>query len=212
MIATITLTTAGVSTGPFNLYSNADGYTTAFATGITRDQLLSGYSANNIINGSTIIKIKSTGTSCTNDILVTIDLLAEYSLTTSCTGNSITNSYILQGVPAGTPVEGAIEFSGNITPISGSTFGSKATIVTSTSSISSPCFAGSFSAYFNLSLPFNFTTTSNNQAISASTYAENFSSSYGVSVTVRLTKVNGVATGISVAGCWDNSGGGGCTP
>ena len=34
MTVLITLTLAGSDTGPCNIYSNADGYTTAFETGI----------------------------------------------------------------------------------------------------------------------------------------------------------------------------------
>jgi hypothetical protein len=39
----ITLVVAGSDTGPFNLYSNADGYLSAFASNVTRAQLLAGY-------------------------------------------------------------------------------------------------------------------------------------------------------------------------
>ena len=41
----ITLTTAGADTGPFNLYSNVDSYTTAFETGISRAALIAGYTS-----------------------------------------------------------------------------------------------------------------------------------------------------------------------
>lgn len=46
MTVLITLTLAGSDTGPFDLYSNADGYTTAFETGISRAALIAGYTSN----------------------------------------------------------------------------------------------------------------------------------------------------------------------
>ena len=39
----ITLSLAGTETGPFDLYSNVDGFTTPFATGVSRAALLAGY-------------------------------------------------------------------------------------------------------------------------------------------------------------------------
>jgi len=39
----ITLTSAGVDTGPFNLYSNADSYVTPFETNVSKASLLVGY-------------------------------------------------------------------------------------------------------------------------------------------------------------------------
>ena len=63
----ITLTTGtGGNTGPtFNLFSDADGYATAFETGVTKTSLLAGYTSSVVPNSSTIIRCKSTGT-CTN--------------------------------------------------------------------------------------------------------------------------------------------------
>ena len=39
----ITLSLAGTETGPFDLYSNVDGFTTPFDTGVSRAALLAGY-------------------------------------------------------------------------------------------------------------------------------------------------------------------------
>jgi hypothetical protein len=74
--ATITLTgTVGTDTGPFNLYSNTDTYTTAFATSIAKSSLIAGYLSNNVPNSTTTVRIKSTGT-CTNyiDIALTYQI------------------------------------------------------------------------------------------------------------------------------------------
>ncbi len=71
MTGIITLTIAGIDTGNFNLYSNVDGYISAFAVNITRAQLLAGYVTDVIPNGTTIIRIMSVG-NCTNYIDVPI--------------------------------------------------------------------------------------------------------------------------------------------
>jgi hypothetical protein len=65
MTVLITLTTAGTDTDNFSLYSNTDGYVTAFATGISRASLLTGYSSAVVPNGTTIIRANSNGT-CAN--------------------------------------------------------------------------------------------------------------------------------------------------
>jgi hypothetical protein len=57
----ITLVVAGSDTGPFNLYSNADGYLSAFASNVTRAQLLAGYITNDLPAGTTLVKVKSLG-------------------------------------------------------------------------------------------------------------------------------------------------------
>jgi hypothetical protein len=71
--ATIKLTTIGTSAGPFDLYSNADSYTTPFETGLTRTQLLAGFLSNNLPPAATIVRVKS-NLYCVNylDINITI--------------------------------------------------------------------------------------------------------------------------------------------
>jgi len=62
-IATITLTTAGLATGPFDLYSDLDEFSVPFATGVTRDQMLAGYLTYNLPDYptmTTIVRVKST--------------------------------------------------------------------------------------------------------------------------------------------------------
>lgn len=65
--ATIFLTTPTTDAGPFNMYSNVDGYTSAFATGISKSALLAGYSTSAIPNLTTIVRLVSTGV-CTNQV------------------------------------------------------------------------------------------------------------------------------------------------
>jgi hypothetical protein len=65
MTVLITLTTAGSSTGPFSLYSDANSYSTPFETGVAKSSLLAGYTSTLVPSGTTIIRVMSTGT-CTN--------------------------------------------------------------------------------------------------------------------------------------------------
>jgi len=80
MFVYITLTSAGVDAGPFNLYSNVDGFVSAFATNVPKATLLAGYSV--IAPASTTtVRILSTGV-CTNFINVTVSTTT----TTTTTG------------------------------------------------------------------------------------------------------------------------------
>jgi len=69
----ITLTTAGADTGPFDLYSDADGYISAFETGVSKAALLAGYTSTVVPDASTIVRVKSNSLLCTNytDINIT---------------------------------------------------------------------------------------------------------------------------------------------
>ena len=73
MTVLITLTTAGADSGPFNLFSNLDGFTAAFETGVPKASLLAGYPSALVPDGTTIIRVKSDNLLCTNyiDIFVT---------------------------------------------------------------------------------------------------------------------------------------------
>ena len=71
--ATISLSSAGADTGPFNLYSNVDGYVTAFESGVSKASLLSGtYLSSNVPNTTTICRVKSAG-ACGNYVDMPID-------------------------------------------------------------------------------------------------------------------------------------------
>lgn len=91
----ITLTTAGTDTGPFSLFSNVDGYTTAFVTGVSKAALLAGYSTNLAPVGTTTVRVKSTGL-CTNYI----DIILTPSTTTTTTSTCPTY-YELAGCDPG---------------------------------------------------------------------------------------------------------------
>lgn len=80
MYVFITLTSAGADAGPFNLYSNVDGFVSAFATGVSKAALLAGYS---VIApaGTTTVRIMSSGV-CTNYIDVVIGATTTTTTTT----------------------------------------------------------------------------------------------------------------------------------
>lgn len=65
MTVFITLTLAGANVGPFNLYSNNDGYVTAFESNVSKNDLVAGYSSYLVPDGTTSIRLLSTG-ECTN--------------------------------------------------------------------------------------------------------------------------------------------------
>lgn len=71
MTALITLTTAGSDSGPFDLYSNLDGYVSAFESGVSKSALLAGYYSALVPDYTTIIRVKSNGV-CVNYIDIVI--------------------------------------------------------------------------------------------------------------------------------------------
>jgi hypothetical protein len=81
MTVLITLTVAGADSGPFDLFSNLDGYTGAFAAGVSKSALLAGYASSAVPDYTTIIRVMSVG-DCNNYIDVTLDALTTTSTTT----------------------------------------------------------------------------------------------------------------------------------
>jgi hypothetical protein len=88
MTVLITLTLAGTDTGPFNLYSNLDGYVTPFETGVSRSSLLAGYSSSLVPDGTTSILVQSTGV-CDKDLYLNVE---GYPTTTTTTSSSTTTT------------------------------------------------------------------------------------------------------------------------
>jgi len=83
MTVLITLTTAGSDSGPFDLYSNLDGYTSAFESGVSKAALLAGYSSALVPDYTTTIRIKSNGVLCTNYVDINVNLLPTTTTTTT---------------------------------------------------------------------------------------------------------------------------------
>lgn len=84
----ITLTTAGADTGPFDLYSDADGYATPFESGISKAALVAGYTSIVVPDAATIIRVKSVNANCPNYI----DLTIVTSTTTTTTSTTTTHT------------------------------------------------------------------------------------------------------------------------
>lgn len=72
----------GGDAGPFNLYSNIDGFITPFETNISALVLEAGYTSSLVPNGTTVIRVKSISP-CDNYIDLTINLIT--TTTTSTT-------------------------------------------------------------------------------------------------------------------------------
>jgi hypothetical protein len=94
MTVLVTLTLAGTDVGPFNLYSNVDGYTTAIASGVSRAALVAGYNLLNVPDNASVIRVQSTGT-CTNFL----DILLSGVTTTTTSSTSTTTSTTTSVVP-----------------------------------------------------------------------------------------------------------------
>jgi len=84
----ITLTIAGADTGPFDLYSNADGYAFPFVTNVSKASLQAGYVAV-VPDAATFIRVKSTGV-CSTQIDLPISGSAPTTSTTSSTTSTTT--------------------------------------------------------------------------------------------------------------------------
>ena len=88
---TITLTSAGSDSGPFNLYSNVDGYTTAFAFSVPKASLLAGYTSIVVPDLTTTIRIMSVGI-CTNYIDVNVSGITTTTTTSTSTTTTTTST------------------------------------------------------------------------------------------------------------------------
>ncbi len=70
--ALITLTIAGTDTGPFNLYSDVDGYITPFETNVPKAALESGFITVNIPDDAVAIKLQSNNARCDDFIYLAV--------------------------------------------------------------------------------------------------------------------------------------------
>ena len=94
--AKITLTDVGADTGPlFNLYSDANSYSAAFATNITKLELINGYSSDVVPDGTAIIKVQSVdNTLCPGFVLLEIPGITTTTSTSSTTTTSSTTACV----------------------------------------------------------------------------------------------------------------------
>ena len=81
MTVLITLTTIGTDCSLFDIYSNIDGFVSAFETGVPKASLSAGFSSANVPDGTTVIRVKAKGL-CSNYIDI---LLPGFTTTTTTT-------------------------------------------------------------------------------------------------------------------------------
>ncbi len=84
MVVTITLTSAGLDSGPFDLYSNSTGSWVQFENNVSRSALLAGYLSGLVPDSTTIIKLQSDGI-CSNYIELPISTTTTTSTSTTTT-------------------------------------------------------------------------------------------------------------------------------
>jgi hypothetical protein len=118
----ITLTTAGTDVGPFDLYSDANGYASSFQTGVPRSILVAGYICTIVPDGATTIKVQSYG-SCTNNIYLNItgDIPTTTTTTTSTSSSTTTTSTSTSTTTSTTtavPYDVLLEFFGEVVGLS----------------------------------------------------------------------------------------------
>jgi len=89
--ALITLTTAGTGTGPFDLYSNVNGYSTPFETNVPKNSLEAGYTSTSVLAGTTIIRVQSTSVGCPNYVDISVVGITTSTTTTTTTAAPIAN-------------------------------------------------------------------------------------------------------------------------
>ncbi len=87
MTVLITLTLAGSDTGPFDLYSDVDGFVVPFENNVPKASLVSGYTSSLVPNGTIVIRVKSDSI-CTNYI----DLIVGGTTTTTTSTSTSTST------------------------------------------------------------------------------------------------------------------------
>ena len=82
MTILITLTTVGIDCSTFDIYSDVDGFLSAFETDVPKASLSSGFSSANATDGTTIVRVKSKGI-CTNYIDINLSNITTTTTTTT---------------------------------------------------------------------------------------------------------------------------------
>tara|TARA_B110000503_G_C7066275_1_gene378917 strand:+ start:232 stop:792 length:561 start_codon:yes stop_codon:yes gene_type:complete len=93
MTVLITLTLAGSDTGPFNIYSNADGFITPTEIGVSKAALIAGYDAT-VPDGTTEVLVQSTGV-CERDLYLMVAGAPTTTTTTSSTTSTTSSTTTL---------------------------------------------------------------------------------------------------------------------
>ena len=93
MTVLITLTTIGADCSLFDIYSNVDGFLSAFETDIPKASLSAGFSSANVPDGTTIIRVKAKGV-CTNYIDITLSTITTTTTSSSSSTTTTTTTTI----------------------------------------------------------------------------------------------------------------------
>ena len=93
MTILITLTTVGIDCSTFDIYSNVDGFISAFETDVPKASLSAGFSSANAPDGTTIIRVKAKGV-CTNYIDITLSTITTTTTTSSTSTTTTTTTTI----------------------------------------------------------------------------------------------------------------------
>jgi hypothetical protein len=92
MTVFITLTTAGPDSGPFNLYSDIDGFVTPFEVGVAKLDLEAGYSSGLVPDFTSVVRVLSTAQYCINYVDITLGFPPITSTTTSTSSSTTTTT------------------------------------------------------------------------------------------------------------------------
>lgn len=130
ILITLVLPTGG-DAGPFNLYSNTDGYVAPFATNISAAALQAGYTALFVPDGTTIVRVKSVGV-CTNFINVAVNVLPT---TTTTSSTSTTTSTSTTATPTSTTTTSSSSTSTSTSTTTSTTTTAEPTTTTTTTGI-----------------------------------------------------------------------------
>lgn len=96
MTVLITLNTIGIDCSTFDIYSNVDGFLSAFETDIPKASLSAGFSSANTPDGTTVIRVKAKGV-CTNYIDIVLPAITT-TTTTSSTSTTTTTTTTLPAI------------------------------------------------------------------------------------------------------------------
>ena len=96
MTVLITLTTIGTDCSLFDIYSNVDGFISAFETNVPKESLSAGFSSANAPNGTTIIRVKAKGV-CTNYKDINLTSITTTTTTTSALPSLTCSEFISSG-------------------------------------------------------------------------------------------------------------------
>ena len=97
MTILITLTTVGIDCSTFDIYSDVDGFLSAFETDVPKASLSTGFSSANAPDGTTVIRVKAKGV-CTNYIDITLSTITTTTTTSSTSTTTTTTTTIIPSI------------------------------------------------------------------------------------------------------------------